>query len=152
MMVTALLFDLPLGWSASALPHTHLKKGEPIDYKSGSPAMHESKQTKGSFFFTHSPVLLFRNIFSQYWPCHPLSSLSSPPSLSITASAPLHAATRLSSSSSLLVSSRSFSSRIGPSAPAKNARMTRIVMSARWTSVRLVFETTNRPRVENLLP
>ena len=94
-MVTALLFDLPLGWSALAPPHTHLKKGEPIDYKSGSPAMHESKQTKGSFF-THSPVLLFRNIFSQYWPCHHLSSLSSPPSLSITASAPLHAATRLS--------------------------------------------------------
>ena len=76
-MVTALLFDLSLGWSASALPHTHLKKGEPIDYKSGSPAMHESKQTKGSFFLL-TGLVVSEYLFSILAMSSSLISLISP--------------------------------------------------------------------------
>ena len=46
MMVTALLFDLPLGWSVSSAPNTHLNTGEPIDYKTGSPVTHDESKRK----------------------------------------------------------------------------------------------------------
>jgi len=61
-MVTALCM-MPLGWSVSDAPQCPPKEGEPIDYKTGSPATHESTQTK-----VH--LCCFGISFSQYWPCH----------------------------------------------------------------------------------